>query len=177
MTNMTKITNKNKLLSSFEGATGVKTGYTKAAGRCLVSSAERDGMEVVSVALNCGPMFEECAKLMQNAFEEFTMCDILPPYTHLGRLDTVGSMLGGVNVYSKEGFSYPLRKGEENAVYCKVELPPNLVAPLKKDAEIGKIKIYYLNQLLFATKIYTMEEVKKITYKDRLEFIIENWLS
>ena len=77
----------------------------------------------------------------------------------------------------KEGFAYPLREGEEHGIYCKIELPKNAVAPLKKGSEIGKIKIFYLNQLLFATKIYTMEEVKKITYKDRLELIIENWLN
>jgi len=173
----TRIVNKNKLLSVFEGATGVKTGYTKAAGRCLVASAEREGMEVVSVVLNCGPMFEECSALMTEAFREYSMTTILPPYTHLGKLDTVGALLGGVNVYTKEGFAYPLREGEEHGIYCKIELPKNAVAPLKKGSEIGKIKIFYLNQLLFATKIYTMEEVKKITYKDRLELIIENWLN
>lgn len=64
------IHNKNKILTMLEGGNGIKTGYTKAAGRCLVSSAERDGKEVICVVLSCGPMFEESCALINAAFEE-----------------------------------------------------------------------------------------------------------
>lgn len=64
------ITNKNKMLTMLEGGNGIKTGYTKAAGRCLVSSAERDGKEIVCVVLSCGPMFEESCGLIEEAFSE-----------------------------------------------------------------------------------------------------------
>ena len=64
------ITNKNKMLTMLEGGNGIKTGYTKAAGRCLVSSAERDGKEVICVVLSCGPMFEESCGLIEDAFSE-----------------------------------------------------------------------------------------------------------
>ena len=53
-----------------EGGNGIKTGYTKAAGRCLVSSAQRNGKEVICVVLDCGPMFEDSCKLINAAFEE-----------------------------------------------------------------------------------------------------------
>ncbi len=62
--------NKNKILNMLEGGNGIKTGYTKVAGRCLVSSACRDGKEVICVVLSCGPMFEESCDLINNAFEE-----------------------------------------------------------------------------------------------------------
>lgn len=64
------INNKNKILSMLEGGNGIKTGYTKAAGRCLVSSAQRNGKEVICVVLDCGPMFEDSCKLINAAFEE-----------------------------------------------------------------------------------------------------------
>ena len=64
------ITNKNKMLTMLEGGNGIKTGYTKAAGRCLISSAERDGKEVICVVLSCGPMFEESCGLIEDAFSE-----------------------------------------------------------------------------------------------------------
>lgn len=60
--------NKNKILNTYEGGDGVKTGFTKAAGRCLVSSATRDGKQVIAVVLNCSNMFEECERLMDLAF-------------------------------------------------------------------------------------------------------------
>ena len=46
------LNNKNRLLAGYEGATGIKTGYTRAAGRCLVFGARRDGLEVIGVVLN-----------------------------------------------------------------------------------------------------------------------------
>ena len=70
------ILNKNKILTTFDGGDGIKTGYTKKAGRCLVASATRDGMTIISVVLDCGPMFEECRNLMEKAFEEYSLVDI-----------------------------------------------------------------------------------------------------
>ena len=64
------IKNKNKILTTLEGGNGVKTGYTKEAGRCLVSSAERNGKEMICVVLSCGPMFEESGALIETAFAE-----------------------------------------------------------------------------------------------------------
>ncbi|MCH5157699.1 MAG: D-alanyl-D-alanine carboxypeptidase [Clostridiales bacterium] len=62
--------NKNKILFNYEGGDGIKTGYTKAAGRCLVSSATRDGKSYICTVLNCGDMFEECMRLMDLAFAQ-----------------------------------------------------------------------------------------------------------
>lgn len=67
--------NKNKILDMIEGGNGLKTGYTKAAGRCLISSAERDGKEVICVVLNCGPMFEESRDLINEAFEQLSVSE------------------------------------------------------------------------------------------------------
>lgn len=61
--------NKNKILNEYEGGDGVKTGYTKAAGRCLVSSATRGGKTVIAVVFDCYDMFPECKRLMTKAFE------------------------------------------------------------------------------------------------------------
>ena len=60
--------NKNKILFNYEGGNGIKTGFTKASGRCLVSSATRDGKTYICTVLNCGDMFEECMRLMDKAF-------------------------------------------------------------------------------------------------------------
>ncbi|MDE6412157.1 MAG: D-alanyl-D-alanine carboxypeptidase, partial [Clostridia bacterium] len=68
--------NKNKMLWNFDGAIGVKTGFTVRAGRCLVSAAERDGMTIVSVVLNSPQMFERSEELLQNAFETYHMVQL-----------------------------------------------------------------------------------------------------
>ena len=63
--------NKNKLLKTYEGATGGKTGYTGKAGRCLVFSAERDGMELIGAVLNCPTWFDTATQLLDWGFENF----------------------------------------------------------------------------------------------------------
>ena len=65
------LNNKNRLLSEYDGATGIKTGYTKAAGRCLVFGARRDGLEVIGVVLNCGDWFGEAKRLMDAGFARY----------------------------------------------------------------------------------------------------------
>lgn len=62
--------NKNKILFNYEGGNGIKTGFTKRSGRCLVSSATRNGKTYICTVLNCGDMFEECMRLMDKAFSE-----------------------------------------------------------------------------------------------------------
>ena len=68
--------NKNKMLSLCEGANGVKTGYTIKAGRCLVSSCEREGMDVVSVVLNCPEMYERSCEIFDDCFSRYSLVKI-----------------------------------------------------------------------------------------------------
>ena len=63
--------NKNKLLSTFDGANGIKTGYTKDAGKCLVSSAERDGTQLICVVLDSYNIWVDSMNLLDRAFEQF----------------------------------------------------------------------------------------------------------
>ena len=65
--------NKNKMLRLYEGANGVKTGYTVKAGRCLVSSAKRNGMNIVCVVLNCPDMYERSCEIFDTCFETYKM--------------------------------------------------------------------------------------------------------
>jgi D-alanyl-D-alanine carboxypeptidase (penicillin-binding protein 5/6) len=164
------INNKNKILNTFEGGNGVKTGFTKAAGRCLVSAAERENMQVVCVVLNCGPMFEDCADLMTWAFKIFERYEILPPYRYAGEIDVLDGKAKRVKLYSKNGFSYPVKKrsGEKDKFDIRVEIPENLTAPVEKNAETGKIKIYYDNQLIFSDKVYTIDDVQRENLFDKI---------
>lgn len=104
------LTNKNKLLNSFEGADGVKTGYTKKAGRCFVGSATRNGMQVVVVVLNCGPMFEETASMLNVAFANYTLHCVVPKNKLCGVIYFKGEP---TYYYCDQSFYYPLSNGEK----------------------------------------------------------------
>ncbi len=114
------LVNKNKLLSVFDGADGVKTGYTKKAGRCFVGSATRNGMQVVAVVLNCGPMFEETANMLDVAFSNYKMKTIIPT----NKLCGVVYKKGKPTYYScKSSFAYPVLNTEK--LSSKITLDEN----------------------------------------------------
>ena len=81
------IANKNKLLNLYDGANGVKTGFTKNSGRCLVSSAKRNGMQLIAVVLNHGDMWGDSMNILDYGFDTYEMVDteMLHLYGEYGR--------------------------------------------------------------------------------------------
>ena len=167
--------NKNKLLNSFVGCNGVKTGFTDDAGRCLVSSAERDGMQVVCVVLNCGPMFEECSTLMEQAFATYRLYDLTANYAFPRKIKVEEGEKEYVCVESRERFLYPLSQGELENVSYKYNLIDCVQAPVEKDSEVGKVEVYFNNDLLFEEKIFTIESVRGNTIWQKLKKVIGIW--
>ena len=142
------LVNKNKMLFDFEGSNGIKTGYTKKAGRCLVSSAKRDNLEIVSVVLNCGPMFERSKELLNNCFNEYTSYKLIESDNILDFIDIENSE-ETLGIYIKNDIILPLTKIEYENLSIEYEYPKSVKKPLKKDTEIGKIVIHSKNNLLF----------------------------
>ncbi|MEG1581833.1 MAG: D-alanyl-D-alanine carboxypeptidase family protein [Clostridia bacterium] len=165
--------NNNKLLKKYEGCDGVKTGYTLRAGRCYVGSATKNGMQIVCTLLNCNPMFEECEKLFDMAFEEYKIYNILEAHNHLGSYGVINSDTKSVNVLSKEAFSYPLKREELANVEIRNNLPADIRAPFKSNQEVGCTEIYLSKHLIFSTNIYTMEGVDSNSYLDYLSRILQ----
>lgn len=147
--------NKNKMLKEFDGANGIKTGFTKKAGRCLVSSCERKGMTLVSVVLNCGPMFERSKTILQNAFDVYKMYDLIESDNVIDFIPMENSDIK-CGVYIKEDVILPLNESEKEDLEIIYELPDFVKIGTPKDAEIGLIKIYSKNNLIFTEKIYTI---------------------
>ena len=167
--------NKNKLLNILDGCSGVKTGYTDDAGRCLVSSCERNGMNVVCVVLNCRPMFEESAKLINQAFEEYKMFDLTKNYSYEKYIKVREGKKNDVLIGSKEHFFYPLKENELKDVSYVYNISGEIEAPVTIDMEVGEIQIFIDNKLQFSEKIYTMENVRRNSIWAKLQRLIERW--
>ena len=147
--------NKNKMLKEFEGSTGIKTGFTKKAGRCLVTSCERNGMELVCVVLNCGPMFERSKTILQRGFDEYDMCDLVNCENIIDFIP-VENTDKTCAAYIKENVILPLTKDEINDIEIVYELPETVKNDFTGEHEIGFVKIYCLKNLIFTQKIYTI---------------------
>jgi len=164
------VLNKNKILSTFDGGDGIKTGYTKNAGRCLVSSATRNNMNVICVVLNCGPMCEESRRLLSKAFDEYELQTIDPKGLNLhakvekGKIDCVG--------LTGQSFTYPIKKDRSERLTYKIEDVKCMTAPVKKGINNGNFAIYLDKQLIFCQKLYTIYSVDCKSTADYLKEIL-----
>ena len=167
--------NKNKLLNLLDGCNGVKTGFTNDAGRCLVSSCERDGMNVVCVVLNCGPMFEESASLLNQAFNDYHMIDLTSGYAYKDRIKVVEGKRDSVKIGTYGKCLYPIKAEEFKNINYVYDISEEIEAPVSKGMEVGEIKIFIDNNLHFSEKIYTMEDVRRNSIWAKLKTLIEKW--
>lgn len=136
--------NKNKMLSLVEGANGVKTGYTVKAGRCLVSSAEREGMNVICVVLNCPDMYERSAELLNQAFLQYEVKQI--------DKDKV-FMCGEVPCKLIDDCEIVVEKGAELRI---VPVKTTDAKKINVGDLVGQLEIYSRNDLIFSEKLYSI---------------------
>lgn len=147
--------NKNKMLKEFDGATGIKTGFTKKAGRCLVSSCKRNGMEFVCVVLNCPSMFERSKDLLSNGFNNYTLYKLVESDNVIDFIKKSDSD-EKLAVYIKKDITLPLTQKEYEDIKIEYDLPDKLPKNVTKDDIIGFVKIYCQKNLLFTEKVYTI---------------------
>ena len=107
------LTNHNKLLWRVEGADGVKTGYTKAAGRILVSSATRNGRRLIAVTIDDPDDWNDHAQLLENGFSRYTICTVVTKGQYINTLEVVGGENRQVKVLAAEDFAYALAPEEK----------------------------------------------------------------
>ena len=108
--------NHNKLLWRVDGADGVKTGYTKAAGRILVSSAARQGRRLICVTINDGNDWADHAALLEDGFSRYTPVQILREGDCVGTVELMSGEADRVQLLAAEDFVYPLAADEKTEV-------------------------------------------------------------
>lgn len=140
-------TNHNKLLAQYQGCVGVKTGFTKEAGRCLVSAAERDGALLIAVTLNAPNDWQDHTALLDYGFTQ------VEPYPLAGgdvrlTVPVVGSPVEVVSLRGSNGGEVTLPLGQGAQVERVVRVPKFLYAPVEAGEQVGEICWYLEGQLL-----------------------------
>ena len=166
------LVNHNKLLRLYDGASGVKTGYTKKTGRCLVSSAFRDGVSLIAVTLNAPSDWHDHAELFDYGFslyESVSLADIGDYTVELPILNGKKSTALAVN---DSAFSFTQRKGEGD-FYAVLEVNDEISAPIYKGDSLGKIVFYKNDEKIGETNIVSLENIKKKEEKRFLTGLID----
>lgn len=151
--------NKNKILQNVEGGNGVKTGYTKAAGRCLVSGAERDGHQIVLATLNTYDMFERSKAHIDSFFQNYEYIDI----SEMLKQNAVPVDIIGVTaeITTKDNvLEIPIPKGEKAEI--NVKTIKSLPFYAKSGTVCGEIEVRVKNCVILSQKLYTKETINVI---------------
>lgn len=130
--------NHNRLLEDYQGAIGVKTGFTKHAGRCLVSAAEREGVTLIAVTLDCPDDWRDHAAMLNYGFGQVKLADFSAQVSPMA-VAVGGGVWDAVSVIPAQTVSVPLLQGEEQRIKVDVRLEPFVLAPVRKGAAVGEV--------------------------------------
>ncbi len=130
--------NHNKLLRSYDGATGIKTGFTKKSGRCLVSAAERDGLTFIAVTLNAPDDWNDHRCMLDYGFslyESKVLCDV-GSFTYI--MPVTGGMYDSIMLENTQKITLTLPRYSSD-IECRVELPQFAYAPISDGEDLGRL--------------------------------------
>ena len=133
------LTNHNKLLWRVEGADGIKTGYTKAAGRILVSSATRNDRRLIAVTINAPDDWNDHAALLETGFSRYHVARIVTKGQQVGTVEVLGGDSRSVQVLAAEDFSYAL--APEESPQLMLPGPGFVYAPAVEGADAGVVYV------------------------------------
>lgn len=136
------MTNHNKLLRFMDGCLGLKTGYTRAAGRTLVSCAERNGQRLIAVTLQDGNDWADHQSLYDYGFAAYPARRMAQLGHEVSRAAVAGGMKAGVPLIAADSFAWPLGVGER--LETRVELDRELAAPVRAGTRAGQA-VFTLN--------------------------------
>lgn len=129
-------TNHNKLLWCYEGTVGVKTGYTKSAGRILVSCAERDGRRLVAVTISDPDDWRDHMEMLDFGFKDFSDRQIVRAGEILAEVPVIGGAEETVHAVPADAYHYPTAPEEQVELVC--ELPEFVYAPVLAGEPAGQ---------------------------------------
>ncbi len=167
--------NKNKILWEYEGGCGVKTGYTKAAGKCLVFSAERDGMTLVGVVLNCPNMFGSAKAMLDYGYDNYELATVVKKGEAVARIHVDNGMKNGLALVAKEDIIIPIIKGESVSLATRVECPSMVAAPVEPGAVLGRAYVLSGTKTLASTELVALEGVESRSYAEWLKKLVRRW--
>ncbi len=132
--------NHNRLLRTYQGCLGVKTGFTKAAGRTLVSAAQRDGMTLICVTLSDGDDWRDHAALLDYGFGAYHMETAVPAGRVLASVSVTGSVTSTVPLAADRDLACPLTGDEALRVVART--PVSIPAPVLPGQKVGEVIAY-----------------------------------
>ena len=171
----TQIVNTNKLLKSFKGSTGIKTGTSEKAGSCIAASAERNGVKLIAVILGAKDVKErdkEIISLLNYGFDEFIKITPKIPENFPETLKIKNGMKSEIKIYTPVKENFLIHKSLLGKISSNINLPEEISAPIDKNQKIGEINYNIGNETVYRCNINSSDEVEKINFKSVLGCVV-----
>lgn len=163
----TQIVNTNKLLKTYKGITGLKTGTTDDAGCCMSASATRDGLSLIAVVLGCKTgteRFKDSATLLDYGFANYKYQILSSPDEINKEIEVKGGMEKSIELTYNINGGFVLPKGSDSSLEYKITLPEYLEAPVKKGDKVGKVTYTTGKEELASFDIVAKNETEEINF-------------
>lgn len=172
--------NRNTLMVEDPSVDGLKTGHTEAAGYCLVASAERRGMRLVSVVMGTASKSarkNETRSLLNYGFRFFDTIDLYGPVHELEKPRVWKGQVDHVSVGLVDATVLTLPRGKSKNLVTTIELEPELIAPLAVGDRVGTIKLGLDGETVFESPVVALEAVEPGGFISRLWDTVLMWLA
>lgn len=168
--------NKNRILWEYEGGCGVKTGYTKEAGKCLVFAAERNGMLLIGVVLNCYDMFPSAKEIMDYGFEQYEMATVIKAGDTVARIRVKGAEKTVLALLAKDGIMIPVKSGDSVSLRTEVEFNDSAAAPIQEGQALGLLRVKGEdNRVIKETELIAAQQVEPPDFGYYIGKLIRLW--
>lgn len=176
------IINKNRLLYEFDGANGIKTGYTGKAGHCFVGSATKNDMTLISVVLASGwgnkgksQKWIDTKSILNYGFNNFKYETILLKDNSKEEILVNKGEKEKIPLYYEKDLTIPIKSNEKDKIIINTEYEKIIEAPIYKDQKIGVAKIYIGDEFIEEINILAKEQTARKDFKSYFMKIIKNW--
>lgn len=162
----TQLVNTNKLLRTYNGITGMKTGTTSKAGSCITATAERDGLSLISAVLGCSTgkqRFADAALLLDSGFANYMIYNPKLPEEAYASVKAERGTVPFVKVSPAPAEGILLEKDKSGSAETRIVLPESVTAPVAKGDTIGKVEFLSGKDVISSSPIIADEDVDEIT--------------
>ena len=171
------LANTNKLIKYYNGATGVKTGFTGEAKYCVSASAKRNNTHLISVILGGETSkirFNDASNLLDYGFANYESVNLCSKDQKMYTLELKKADTQKIDLLAKEDMSILIKKGENKDFVKKIKIEKDLKLPIKKGTTLGKAMIYKDDKLLGEVELVNNKEINKVGYLEMLKRVFSN---
>lgn len=176
----TQIVNTNKLLKSYNGANGLKTGTTSQAGSCITATATRDDLQLIAVVLGSvtgKDRFSDATKILNYGFSNYKVYTPEVNEFEFDAISVTNGMQDKVEVEAIPLKSIIIPKGDSTKLETVIELSESVEAPIEKEQVVGNISYKIGNEIVAQTNIVTKDSVEEINFHGIFEILLKAFIS